>query len=118
MGDAIPGRARGHRLTPRRSMPRLRGFRIDTPMGRFPLLSRDWNERLETLVDDLIGDGGVETAFLASILMTAQDSLRKGDHVALSRRIWSANNNLDDPDGDGPPHPPRVRGRLDRRPAL
>jgi hypothetical protein len=81
------------------------------------LLSRKWNERLETLVDDLIGDGSVETSFLASIVMTAQESIRKGDHVALSLRIWSANNDLGAGDEDSPP-PPKTRNRLGHRPAV
>jgi hypothetical protein len=78
------------------------------------LLSRKWNERLDTLVDDLIGDGGVETAFLASIVMTAQDSIRKGEHVALSRRLWGAHNDMNPTDGGGAPPPPRAH----RRPAI
>ncbi len=78
------------------------------------MLSRKWNDRLDTLVDDLIGDGSVETAFLASILMTAQDSIRKGEHVALSLRIWSAHNDLNPTDGGGAPPPSKIR----RRPAV
>jgi hypothetical protein len=83
-------------------------------VGSFSLLSRKWNERLDALVDDLIGDGSVEAAFLASIVMTAQDSVRKGEHVALSRRLWSANNDLNPTDGGGASPPSQAR----RRPAV
>ena len=65
-------------------------------------------ERLDTLIDDLIMDGGVEAASLASILLAAKDSLKSNCLVTLSRRVWSESNELkaefaleQDDSGDG-----------------
>ena len=74
------------------------------------------SERLDALIDDLIMDGGVEAASLASILLAARDSVKRDCLVTLSRRVWSANNELQaesnfDWAGQGPhdafggPHP-------------
>jgi hypothetical protein len=52
------------------------------------------NERLDVLIDDLIMDGGVETASLASILLAAKDSVKSDYLVTLSRRVWAASNEL------------------------
>jgi hypothetical protein len=52
------------------------------------------SERLDALIDDLIMDGGVESASLASILLAAKDSLKTDELVTLSRRIWAVNNEL------------------------
>ncbi len=52
------------------------------------------NERVDALIDDLILDGGVEAASIASILLAAQDSVTRNDLVSLSRRVWVANNDL------------------------
>ena len=102
----------------RGNVPRPAASGDCSPVGGLPLLSRTWNERIDALVDDLIADEGVEAAFLASILMTAQESIRKGEHVALSLRIWNAHNDLDTADDGGPPTPPKPRGRLGRRSAV
>lgn len=51
-------------------------------------------ERLDVLIDDLIMDGGVESASLASILLAAKDSVRRDDLVTLSRQVWWANTEL------------------------
>ena len=48
------------------------------------------NERLDTLIDDLIMNGGVEAASLASILLAAKDSVKCEYHATLSRWVWSA----------------------------
>lgn len=47
------------------------------------------NQRIELLIDDLIEDGGVATATLASIIVAALDAIKVGHHVALCRRVWS-----------------------------
>jgi hypothetical protein len=52
------------------------------------------SDRLDGLIDELILDGGVEAASLASILLTAKDSVKGDYHVLLSRRVWAANNDL------------------------
>lgn len=52
------------------------------------------SERLDALIDELILDGGIEAASLASILLTAKDSVRRDDHVSLSRMVWRANDEL------------------------
>jgi hypothetical protein len=48
------------------------------------------DRRLEGLINDLIEEGGVTSASLASILVAAQDAVHSGYHVALCRRVWSA----------------------------
>ena len=53
-----------------------------------------FNERLDTLIDDLIMNGGVEAASLASILLAAKDSVKCEYHATLSRRVWSAVNEI------------------------
>ena len=52
------------------------------------------NDRLESLIDELILDGGVVSASLASILMAAKDSVTGDYHGTLSRRVWAASNDL------------------------
>ena len=54
------------------------------------MVPRSLNERIDILVDDLIEDGGLDTATLASILLTAQDSIARGYGMELSRRVWGA----------------------------
>jgi hypothetical protein len=58
------------------------------------MFSRALNDRVETLIDELIEDGGLDSASLASILVAAQDSLNHGYSVELSRRVWMASNEL------------------------
>ena len=52
------------------------------------------NERLDSLIDDLIMNGGIEAASLASILIAAKDSLKCDYHVTLSRWVWAAVNEM------------------------
>jgi hypothetical protein len=54
------------------------------------MVPRSLSERIDTLVDDLIEDGGLDSAALASILLTAQDSIARGFGIELSRRVWVA----------------------------
>src|SRR5262249_25858239 len=64
--------------------------------------------------DDLIMDGGVEAASLASILLAAKDSVKSDYLVTLSRRGWAADNQLK---SEVAPHPARRReGRAGRPP--
>lgn len=58
------------------------------------MLSAALRKRLDALIDELIMDGGIESASLASILLTARDSVKRDDHVRLSRLVWAANNEL------------------------
>jgi len=59
------------------------------PMGSSKIL-----DQLDSLIDALLNDANLSSSSLASILMTARDSVRDGYHVALARRIWDANNDL------------------------
>ena len=52
------------------------------------------NERMDSLIDDLIMNGGVEAASLASIILAAKDSVRCNYHVTLSRLVWTAVNEI------------------------
>lgn len=58
------------------------------------MFSRTLKDRIDHLIDDLFREGGIDSASLASILVAAQDSLEKGYHLELSRRVWSASNDL------------------------
>jgi hypothetical protein len=58
------------------------------------MLSPALSERVDVLIDDLIMDGGVESASLASILLASKDSLRGNYLVTLSRRVWTASGEL------------------------
>jgi len=51
---------------------------------------RTLNDRLETFINELIEEGGLDAASLASILVAAQDSVNHGDCLELSRRVWVA----------------------------
>lgn len=50
------------------------------------------SDRLDAMIDDLIMEGGIESASLASILLAARDSLNSDTLLALSRTVWAANN--------------------------
>jgi hypothetical protein len=58
------------------------------------MVSRSVRDRLDMLVDELIEDGGLDSAALASILLTAQDSVDRGYCMELSRRVWLAASEL------------------------
>lgn len=58
------------------------------------MLSKVLHERVDALIDDLILDGGIEAAALASILMASKDSLNGEYVVGLSRRVWAASDDL------------------------
>jgi hypothetical protein len=60
-----------------------------------PMFSPALSERLDALIDDLIMDGGVEAASLASILLAAKDAVKSDHLVMLSRLVWTANNELE-----------------------
>jgi hypothetical protein len=50
--------------------------------------------RIDSLIDDLLNEGGLPACSLASMLMAARDSVQDGYHVALARLVWDASNNL------------------------
>jgi hypothetical protein len=58
------------------------------------MVPRSLSERIDMLVDDLIEDGGLDSAALASILLTAQDSVARGYGMELSRQVWVAASEL------------------------
>jgi len=51
-------------------------------------------ERIDVLIDELLNDSDLPSSSMASILVTARESVRDGYHVALARRLWDANNDL------------------------
>jgi hypothetical protein len=54
------------------------------------MFSRTLRDRIEELVDELIEEGGLDSAALASILVAARDSVDLGCCMELSRRVWLA----------------------------
>jgi hypothetical protein len=50
--------------------------------------------QIDSLIDELLNEGGLHACSLASMLMAIRDSVQDGYHVALARWIWDANNNL------------------------
>ncbi len=60
-------------------------------------------DRVDSLIDELLNDSDLSSSSLASILMAARESVRDGYHVALARRIWDANNDLQLRDCPGEP---------------
>ncbi|WP_406696837.1 hypothetical protein V5E97_38195 [Singulisphaera sp. Ch08] len=54
------------------------------------LVSQGLNHRIEMLINDLIEEGNVATASLASILVAAQGAVAGGYDVALCRHVWMA----------------------------
>jgi hypothetical protein len=52
------------------------------------MISAGLVERLDALTNDLLLEGTVETALLASILQRAQDSLANGTLAMLCARLW------------------------------
>jgi hypothetical protein len=83
------------------------------------MFPRSLQDRVDSLIDDLFRDGGVDSASLASILVAAQDTFENGCLLELSRRVWTASNDLRR-DSEGPPAPkPAGRGprRNTRQPA-
>jgi hypothetical protein len=53
------------------------------------------NEQIEMLIDELIEDGNVATASLASIFMAAQAAVAGGYDVALCRHVWMASRDFE-----------------------
>ena len=62
-------------------------------------------DRLDAMIDELIMDGGVDAASLASILLAAKDSVRGRYSVTLSQQIWFASNDLYVEDANHDPMP-------------
>lgn len=52
------------------------------------------NQRIEMLINDLIEEGGVATASVASILLAAQEAVELGYDLALCRTVWAAASEL------------------------
>ena len=51
------------------------------------MFPRSLNDRVETLIDDLIEDGGLATGSLASVLLAARDAVQDGYGLEFSRRV-------------------------------
>jgi hypothetical protein len=49
---------------------------------------RSLSDRVEILINDLIEEGRLDSASLASILVVAQDSVNQGYCLELSRQVW------------------------------
>lgn len=60
------------------------------------------NNRIETLINDLIEEGNVATASLASILVAAQGAVEGGYDVALCRHVWMASSDYETSRPDEP----------------
>jgi hypothetical protein len=54
------------------------------------MLPRYLVEHLAALTDDLLVADGTEAAFLAAILLRAQEALSHGSLAALCTRLWQA----------------------------
>lgn len=63
-------------------------------------------ERLDSLIDELILDGGVEAASLASILLAAKESARTNELLSLSCHVWTATNDMRGREAQTPTHSP------------
>jgi hypothetical protein len=69
------------------------------------MFPRSLSDHLETLINELIAEGGLDSASLASILIAAQDSVNRGYSLELTRRVWLASNDLQDQDHKPEPEP-------------
>lgn len=58
------------------------------------------DDRLTALIDDLLREDCVETALLASILLTAQEAIKDGSVATLSLQVWKAHRSLHDEPAD------------------
>jgi hypothetical protein len=74
--------------------------------------------RIEMLINDLMEDGGVASASMASILLAAQDSVEHDYCLELSRRAWIASNALRPRPGDGEWEAGAFEGRLASTPRV
>ena len=63
--------------------------------------------QLDTMIDDLLNEGDLPAASLASMLVAARDSVKDGYHMALARRIWDVSNAIK---GQYSPHPGELLG--------
>lgn len=61
------------------------------------MLPRMLDDRLSALIDDLFHEEGVSTSLLASILLTAQESVKDGSIVPLALHLWKARQLADEP---------------------
>lgn len=52
------------------------------------MLRRKLDDRLSALIDDLLQEGSVSASLLASILLSAQDSVKDGTIAALAMEVW------------------------------
>jgi hypothetical protein len=57
------------------------------------------HDRLKSLTDALIDQEDLDAAWLASVLLAAQDSIEKGDVAAFAVRVWRANQAESPPPG-------------------
>lgn len=51
------------------------------------MIPRSMSDRVETLIDELIEEGGLASGSLASILLTARDAVQDGYGLELSQRV-------------------------------
>jgi hypothetical protein len=51
------------------------------------MFSRSLSDRVETLIDELIEEGGLASGSLASILLAARDAVQDGYGLELSHRV-------------------------------
>jgi hypothetical protein len=58
------------------------------------MFPRSLSDHVDLLINALIEEGSVDSASLASILVTAQDSVDRGYSLELSRQVWLVANEL------------------------
>lgn len=69
--------------------------RVRFCQGDPPLIPQALNRRIELLINDLIEDGGVASASMASIFLAAQEAVELGYDVALCRSVWATVGDLE-----------------------
>lgn len=61
------------------------------------MLPRMLDERLSALIDDLLHEESVPTSLLASILLSAQESVKDGTLARLATELWKAREHAGEP---------------------
>jgi hypothetical protein len=78
------------------AIPRI--GRSHSAQGRRPLMiSRELQDQFQSLTDALIEEEDPDAAWLASVLLAAQDSINSGELAAFAVRVWRANQVVPDP---------------------
>jgi hypothetical protein len=79
------------------------------------MIARKLRQRLKRVTDALIKEADVDAAWLASVLLAAQDALEKGEIADFAVRVWRANQPPPDPTAEIRPTRKVANGRNLRR---